>query len=236
MGVYSYMNHKEVKPRLDNIFENVRRELSNIEELTDQAEDLDKKWTIWMTERLEEMGKRANKWLKDKLNDAKEAYEDAIKEIKETERIRAAEPRKVLRSAKQKFKDEVEELEAQRKVIDRDVEATKKARTDLQTAEYKAIGSKDNAAIEKATADLKENARKLEALKVKRRHNEWNWNAKVREDEITLLGDEKYGIKHVRAELEEGQKILLGLEKKVMGLKMPVLGSQVTIPIRPGGT
>jgi hypothetical protein len=42
MGVYSYMNHEEVKPRLDNIFENVRRELSNIDELTDQTENLDR--------------------------------------------------------------------------------------------------------------------------------------------------------------------------------------------------
>jgi hypothetical protein len=65
----------------------------------------------------------------------------------------------------------------------------------------------------------------LEELKTERRKNEWSWNAKVREDETALLGDEKYGVKRVRAELEKGQKILLALEKKVTDLKMPVLGS-----------
>jgi hypothetical protein len=108
-----------------------------------------------MTERLAKIGKRGNEWLDLRFKEAKKAYKDAIKDIKETERIRAADPGKVLRSAKQKFKEEVEELEAQSRVIEGNIQATKKVRTDLQTALYKAIGKKNDAAIAEAKQNLK---------------------------------------------------------------------------------
>lgn len=243
-GVYSYMNHKEVEPRLNNIFQNVKRELSNIEELTGEDVNLDILWTAFMTNKLQEIGKHGKKWLEDSLKATKKAYEEAIKDIEMEEKKHLEKKvKEMLRSTITALQKDIESLDAEVIKINKDIETTKAARKELQAANSKATESKDQAAIDKTEKELEVNEEELAALKKDRRENEWERNAKAREVELQFYDDprggpggEPYGVMAIKKELKDGLKTLLEFEKKSKDLKLPVLGSQIAIPIRPGGS
>lgn len=222
----------------------MKKELANIEELTGEDVNLDIQWAAFMTSKYQEIGKHGKAWIENSIKEAKEAYELAIKEIERVEsahREKKAKP--MLRSTMTSLQKDIEDLDAKLKDLNKEIETTKTARKDLQAAVGSATRRKATDAIAKAKEALKANNSVLTKLKQLRRENQWDRNAKAREIELQFPDapgegpqGKDYGVKAIKKELEEGRKILLGFEKKAKDLKLPALGSQMAMPIRPGGS
>lgn len=219
------MNHEEVKNRLNNAYTNVKRELSNVEELTGEDEGLDLQWTIFMTEHLEAIGKHGRDWLMGRYRSTKAAYEDSIKALEKHEKDIINDKGKLLKSKIESLQKDIEASKTRISKIEADIEVTKKVRSGLFEKRDDAIGRKDDTATDKAEKDLNDNKSKLDAQKIELLEAHRDANAKQRLLDMNYLQD----LRKIIKDTKEHQKTLLEFEKMTKDLKMPVLGAPIAI-------
>lgn len=225
--------------RLNNIFNNVRKELSNIEQLTGEDVNLDISWTAYMHVKIETISEHGLTWLKKSFDEAKEAYKIAIEDITKAEKeYNRKDKPPFLRNRKSltKLKNEVDTLDEEKGEIDAKIKDAQDTRSNLQDTKYTAIRRRNRVDIARAEEDLDANKKVLKGLKKQRLENEWERNAKQRQHDMhyyqSTLAEQNVGIFYIKEELIKGQEILLAFEKESKNLKLPVLGSQMAVPIR----
>jgi hypothetical protein len=208
-----------VKTRLSHSYENVKKELSNIPQLTQEKKGLDVKWTAFMEEHLESISKHGRDWLTARYAATKTAYQVAIKALEVKEADINNGKGMALRSALEQYKKDLERLKKRAIQIEQEKAEANKERKPLQTALYKAIKAKDKAAIKKADSELEENDLILASLTVDKNQNERDTN----------LANHVLGTQHVQnirdliKNLKADQETLLAFEAKTPTLRMPTL-------------
>jgi len=141
LQVYNYLNEKEVTDRLQNAVENVRLELSNVKDLTNQDVELAKPWFDFMKTRLANIETHGEAWLKTWIPKAVAKYEDDLEKLndllKEQETKRKKDPAAFDKSATAKLtslkKDHTaakEDLEDLMKQIEKQKKAIRKLKDD----------------------------------------------------------------------------------------------------------
>lgn len=218
-GVFSYMNLEEVKERLVHISKNVQDELSNIPQLTQENKGLDTKWEAFIQAHLKDISKHARDWLTARYPATKAAYKAAIEDLKKQETALKADKGKVLMSDLKQHKADIQRLEQEAIQLKKDKTDIQEARQPLQTALYKAIKTKNQAAIDKADSELQENAEKLDSIKSDITENKRGTYRAKYILQTQLLSE----VQKLIAELEDHQESLLAFEKKTPSLKMPTV-------------
>ncbi|KAJ4354550.1 uncharacterized protein N0V89_006287 [Didymosphaeria variabile] len=218
-GVFSYMNKQEVKDRLIHSYENVRKELSNIPQLTQENKDLDRKWTAFMEGHLESIGNHGKNWLTGRYTATKAAYQSAINALVAQKNALNDNKGKVLKKDLQAHQAEVKRLKESAIRLKKQLDGAYKDRAPLQTALYKAIKTKNQAAINKADGDLKVNDLTLDSLKVDIAENMRDTNKAER-----VLGTQLVqNVQELIDNLKRDQTTLLAFEAKTPNLQMPTL-------------
>ena len=227
------MNHKEVRDRLKNTFDNVKRELSNVEELTGEDQNLHIHWTVFMTEHLDSIDKHGKEWMTARFADTKAAYKDAITAMEKHKKEHLEKKVKPLtRSTTETIVKDIQIAEREIEKLEKEIQSAKEDRKSLKSAYWVALRRKDQTEIDEAKGDLNKSKNKLKGLK--QRMIEHQKEKKIPERKLELVHFDR--VKGILKDYEDDLKRLLEYERKTKDLQMPSLGSQMAINTKPGST
>ncbi|KAF2447208.1 hypothetical protein P171DRAFT_519497 [Karstenula rhodostoma CBS 690.94] len=218
-GVFSYMNEPEVKKRLVHIYENVKKELSNIPELTKEDKGLDTKWEAFMKAQLETMAEHGREWMRVRYLATKASYQTAMTALETQKGLLERNLGRVTKSDLQGLHENIASLKAKRKKLEDELEAAYEARKPLQTAKYDAIKTKIQKDITAATTDLEISSITIKMLKQYITENKKDTNKAQYTVDTQLIQQCDKMIDVLKADLAT----LRGFETKTASLKLPTL-------------
>ncbi|KAF2637834.1 hypothetical protein P280DRAFT_530209 [Massarina eburnea CBS 473.64] len=235
-GVYKYINHERVQPRLHNAFENVKKELSNAEDLTDEkdvGQKLSVAWTLFMTEEFERYSNHGKNWLKGRYTETKKIYKESIQDIqKGMDEFDNSQTRQDVDKKTKDLKAKIEKLNTELEQLKTEIENKKKEVRESKQEIIAAEETGDKAKISSASTNLKVKKQDLNDLKAALLTNKRDIGATQRDIYKVSLAD----LQELKKNLEEDEKALLEYEKNTDALKLPGLGTPMSVRPGPGST
>ncbi|ORY17525.1 hypothetical protein BCR34DRAFT_583669 [Clohesyomyces aquaticus] len=157
LAVYSYLNHAEVKSRLQSAVANVETELSNVKHLTKEDHDLAGLWIEFMSALLLRTEKNGRDWLTKSITYSNNAYQKELDNLLALQK--KLKPDSQLTQAEKLARDKkVDALTKERTTLD---QAARKADRDVEDSEKRLHGYTSDVAAARAKKDTAaENAAK----------------------------------------------------------------------------
>lgn len=213
------MNEPEVEKRLVHSYENVKRELSNIPELTKEDKGLDKKWEAFMKAQLKKMAEHGRHWMRVRYLATKASYKAAIAALKNQKKLLEKNLGRVTKSDLKSLHEDLARLKAKRVALEKELKETYEARKPLQTALYKAIKTKIQKNIDAAESNIGISDIAIDMLKQDLTKNKKDTNLAQYTVDTQLIQQCDKMIDVLEADLAT----LHGYETKTASLKLPTL-------------
>lgn len=142
------------KKRLIHVHENVKKELSNIPNLTKEEKDLDTKWEAFMKAKMDKMARHGKRWMKVRYLATKASYNAAITALETQKRLLEGNLGRVAKSDLEHLRRDLERLKTDRSEIEEKLKKAHKDRHNFQDDLYRAIGAKEQSKIDTANDEI----------------------------------------------------------------------------------